>query len=70
MGDVASALTSLTANAEDQAEAQAIAYAWSLYDQYQTQIWCAGIALTFWVIWVSTRDTYSKHESKTASAST
>ena len=57
LGDLSSTLSSLTQNAEDQAQAQAVAYAWALYDQYQVQIWLSGIAIGFWILWVSTRDT-------------
>lgn len=60
LGDISSAVTSLTANAEAQAESEALSYASDLYDQYQTQIWLAGLTLVSWIIWVSTRDTCSK----------
>lgn len=57
LGQVSSILSSLTSTAEDQATQQAEAYAYSLYDEYQVQIWLSGIALITWMLWVSTRDT-------------
>ncbi len=69
LGDLTSVLSSVTNNAKEQAKTQAIAYAWTLYDEYQTEIWLSGIALAFWVVWVSTRDTYFKHQKPGATAS-
>jgi hypothetical protein len=48
-------------NLEDEitskAKAAAEAYAYGLYDQYRNEIWLTGIAIGFWILWVSTRST-------------
>jgi hypothetical protein len=57
LGQLSTLLSSATDSAVSAAETQAMAYAQSLYDQYETQIWISGFVLAFWIIWVSTRDT-------------
>lgn len=57
LGQLSTVVSNLTANAESSAESAAEDYAAALYNEYQLQIWMTGIAIVFWMLWVSTRDT-------------
>ena len=61
-------LANLQAKLAAQAQAKASDFAAQFYEEYRNEIWLSGIALAFWILWVSTRDTCScpKHSGGSA----
>jgi hypothetical protein len=52
-------LADFQARLEAQAQSKAQDVAAQYYEEYRNEIWLGGIALGFWILWVSTRDTCS-----------